>query len=322
MHIVARSLSIICSCLIMIPLYANQALNDAYPRGDAWVYHSFDELMSLREYPRVLLQTQHILGFDGMSFLMLGKRLYDQYNPSVLPPQQELKIPKIIHQIWIGSPVPPVFEKYMNSWKKMHAGRGWKYILWTDETVKNLFPLHNQKFYDESESMGVKSDLLKWEIVYRYGGVYADMDFECLKPLDLLHYTYDFYTGFQPFDAFFVQLGAALFAAYPGHPLLKHCIETIKDDWHEKGAPKKSGPVHFSKSFIAMAGKNASKDISFPAFYFYPLGSTERDLHREEWVKQGAYAVHHWAKSWMPVDCRRTEFRTFDNQRSSEVWND
>jgi mannosyltransferase OCH1-like enzyme len=170
--------------------------------------------------------------------------------------------------------------------------------------------------------MGVKSDLLKWEIVYRFGGLYVDVDYESLKPVDLLHYTYDFYTAFQPLDAFFVQLGAALFAAWPHHPILKHCIETIKDDWHHKGAPKKSGPVHFSKSLLATAGQDNRKDIVFPAFYMYPLGSTQRELKREEWIAQGAYAIHHWAKSWMPKDTRRGEFRTFDNEQSSKVWND
>ncbi len=250
----------------------------------------------------------------------LGRLLYNRYNPSLLIAQPTPIIPKIIHQIWIGGPLPEVFKKYMDSWRAMHPD--WRYILWTDENIKELFPLYNQHYFDMSDGMGVKSDLLKWEIVYRFGGLYADVDFECLQPLDQLHYIYDFYTAFQPFDAFFVQLGAALFAAYPGHPILKHCIETIKEDWHHKGAPKKSGPVHFSKSFMAMAGNHHSKDIAFPAFYFYPLGSTQTELRRADWIKDGAYAVHHWAKSWMPKETRRNEFKTFDNAESSRVWND
>ena len=286
----------------------------------SWISHDFDEIMKITEYPRVYMLTQRVLGYDGKVFFDLGRTLYNQYNPSVLAPQDQIIIPKIIHQIWIGSPLPQVFKKYMNTWKQMHSD--WEYKLWTDENVHELFPLYNQRFYDETESMGVKSDLLKWEIIYRFGGLYVDTDYECLKPLDLLHYTYDFYTGFQPLDAFFVQLGAALYAAYPKHPILKHCIETIKDDWHHKGAPKKSGPCHFSKSFMAVAGKNQSRDIAFPAFYFYPLGSKETLLQREQWVQDGAYAVHHLAMSWMPITSRRQEFRTFDNQRSSEVWND
>ncbi len=286
----------------------------------SWVYHDFDSAMQLGSYPNAFAWTNKVLGYDGKEFFELGRRLYNQYNPSVLDQKDQLIIPKIIHQIWIGGPLPDVFKKYMTTWKQMHPG--WKYKLWTDDNVHELFPLYNQKFYDQSESMGVKSDILKWEIIYRFGGVYVDTDYECLKPLDELHCRYDFYTAYQPLDAFFVQLGAALYAAYPKHPILNHCIETIKDDWHHKGAPKKSGPCHFSKSFMVMAGKNGSRDIAFPAFYFYPLESKQRVLRRQEWMQDGAYAIHHWAQSWMPVNTRRQEFRTFDNERSSEVWND
>ncbi len=286
----------------------------------SFIYHDFDELMDIRKYPNVFLYTQKILNYDGRKFLDLGRTLYNRFNPTNLTPQDSPIIPKIIHQIWIGGPLPDTFKKYMQTWQQMHPD--WRYILWDNEKVKELFPLYNQKYYDQAEGMGVKSDLLKWEIVYRFGGVYADVDFECLQPLDELMYKLDFFTAYQPLDAFFVQLGAALYAGYPGHPILKHCIETIKDDWHEKGAPKKSGPVHFSKSFMAIAGQRGSRDIAFPAFYFYPLGSTERVLNRSEWIRQGAYAVHHWAKSWMPKNYRPQEFRSFDNERSSEVWND
>jgi Mannosyltransferase OCH1 and related enzymes len=309
----------LCIGLLFVSLVAcAHDFNDARFR---WVYHDFETLMVLEQYPKAVALTNNVLQYDGQAFFNLGQKLYNAFNPSVLAPQEKLIIPKIIHQIWIGSPLPEVFKKYMETWQELHPD--WQYVLWTDEKVeKELFPLYNQKFYDESDSMGVKSDLLKWEIIYRFGGVYADVDFECLQPLDRLHYTYDFYTAYQPLDAFFVQLGAALYAGYPRHPILKHCIETIKDDWHHKGAPKKSGPCHFSKSFLAIAGQYGRRDIAFPAFYFYPQGSTERDLKYDEWVEKGAYAIHHWAKSWMPVNTRRQEFRTFDNKKSSEVWND
>ncbi len=285
-----------------------------------FIYRDFDDAMQITCYPKAYEMTNRILGYEGKQFYEFGKSLYNQYNPSVFAAQTEPTIPKHIHQIWIGGPLPEVFKKYIYTWKQMHPD--WEYTLWTDKKIRELFPLYNQNYYDQSDGMGVKSDLLKWEIIYRFGGVYVDVDFECLQPLDDLHYRYDFYTAFQPLDAFFVQLGAALYAGHPEHPILKHCIETIKDDWHHKGAPKKSGPCHFSKSFMAVAGRDGSRDIALPAFYFYPLGSKEREVKREQWVREGAYAVHHWAMSWMPKNSRRQEFRTFDNERSSEVWND
>ena len=282
-------------------------------------YHPFNELMSTTAHPDVLANTQRVLGYDGSALLHSARTLYEKHCLENKPGTGKKRIPKIVHQIWIGGSCPEVFKKYLKSWREKHPE--WTYVLWDDESIASLFPLYNQKYYDETVGLGAKSDLLRWEIVYRYGGVYADVDFECLRSLDdLIHL--DFFTAFQPYDAYFVQLGAAIFAAVPGHPVLKHCIETIEDDWHHKGAPKKTGPVHFSKSFMAVAGKDASRDVAFPAPYFYPLGSTEQKLCYDRWISSGAFAVHHWAKSWMPRHHRRVEFRSFDNVASSSVWNE
>jgi mannosyltransferase OCH1-like enzyme len=288
--------------------------------NDTWVYKTFDDAMLKRDFPRACQNTENIVGIDGNLLYKFFNNLYDLNNPSVALQGEELKIPKIIHQIWLGSPVPESFKALQESWIENHLGRGWTYKLWTDDDIAD-FGLYNQQYYDDTDNYGVKADILRWEVVYRYGGVYVDMDFECLRSLDTLHYTYDFYTALQPLDTFFVQLGAALFGARPGHPLLKHCIETIKDDWYQKGAPKKTGPVHFTKSFYAVAGKNGSVDIAFPAFYFYPLGAQQVDGDREGWTKRGAFAVHWWAKSWMPKNYRPAQFRDINNDASAMSWN-
>ena len=40
-------------------------------------------------------------------------------------------IPKIVHQIWIGSEPPPL--EMMETWQRFCRERGWVYRLWTDE---------------------------------------------------------------------------------------------------------------------------------------------------------------------------------------------
>jgi len=286
-----------------------------------WVYLDFDVAMLTGFHSDALLVTKHVVGIDGYKLMALFKDLYDRHNLSKIDPQITLKIPKIIHQVWVGCPLPNAFKEYISSWCTMHASRGWVYKLWTDEDIKTL-ELYNRDLYDASDSVGVKSDIVKWEVVYKYGGVYLDVDFECLKPLDILHYTYDFYTSIQPLDTQFLQLGAALFGARPGHPILKHCIETIKDDAHKKGATTKTGPIHFTRSFYAVAGKDGLIDIALPSSYCYPLGCTEKRLKKREWIENGAYAVHHWAKSWMPEHYRKKEFRNFSNDALVKTWNE
>lgn len=285
-----------------------------------WQYRTFDDAMQKKAYPNACANTERIAGLNGYVLYDFFKKIYEENNFSVTEQSNDLKIPKIIHQIWLGSPVPESFKDLQQSWIENHMGRDWLYKLWTDEDVAQM-ELHNQEFYDATDNYGVKSDILRWEVLYSYGGVYVDMDYECLRALDDFHYTYDFYTALQPLDTFFVQLGAALFGAKPQHPLLKHCIETIKNDWHLQGAPKKTGPVHFTKSFYACAGMNGNKDIAFPASYFYPLGCQETEENRRGWTAAGAYAVHWWAKSWMPKNYRPALFRDINNDSSAASWN-
>ena len=290
---------------------------------DPWQYIDFDASMKLKEFPHAIRRTREIMGLGGQEVYDFFKKLYERNNLTALRKKGialDPKIPKIVHQIWIGGPLPEAFAELCESWKHYHTNRGWLYKLWTDEDVAQL-KLQNQKFFDENATPGVRSDLMKWEIIYNFGGFYLDVDYECLQPLDSL-LCYDFVTAIQPLDTFFVQLGAALFGAAPKHPILKHCIETIKDDWHHQGAPKKSGPVHFTKSFYKMAGKHGKLDIALPPSYAYPLGAQEKEMQYEKWIAEGAYAIHHWAKSWMPARYRLEQFKQLDNERETERWND
>lgn len=90
-------------------------------------------------------------------------------------------IPRIIHQIWLGSPVPVEISQWMESWKKLHAG--WEYRLWTEA---NMPPLENQAQFDSARAWAVKADLARVEILQQYGGVYVDADYECFRPIDRL----------------------------------------------------------------------------------------------------------------------------------------
>jgi mannosyltransferase OCH1-like enzyme len=181
--------------------------------------------------------------------------------------------------------------------------------------------LQNKYYYDSTDNYGIKSDIARLEILYQMGGVYIDSDFKCLKPLDILHYTYDFYIGIQPLDSKFLQLGTGIIGSRAGHPILKHSIETIKDDWHKKGAPRKTGPIHVTKSFFLMSDLYENIDIALPASYFYPLGCRQQSSEQELWLANGAYGIHYWSKSWMPERYRPYNFRNLHNEKFTQNWN-
>ena len=316
------------SILLIIAIIPNitRPAPDEYGWDEDKMYIDFHQSMQTKSYFPSIAMTKRIVELDGIELYKYFKNLYEKNNLTKIKPSKEPRIPKIIHVIWLNGKiddpgVPEDLKKYIITWIDKHRGNGWKFKLWTDADVAKM-KLDNQDLYDDATNYGVKSDILKYEIVYRYGGVYVDVDFECLKNLDPLHHCYDFYVGIQPLDTQYLQLGAALFAAKPGHPILKHTIETMPESYQShQGAPARTGPIHFTRAFFASAGKTDTIDIAFPATYFYPFGGQEKKPDRQKWEKLGAFAVHWWGKTWMPAKYRGKLFKNIKNENLVKDWN-
>lgn len=286
---------------------------------EPWVYIDFDTSMQSKLYAQEIEATKQVTDIDSNLLYHSLKGLYNKNNLSNIIPSRTLRIPKIIHQIWLGNAVPECFKAFMQSWIDRHL-KGWTYMLWTEKEIATL-QMHNKYFYDITDNYGIKSDIARLEILYQMGGVYIDSDFECLRPLDILHYTYDFYVGIQPLDSKFLQIGTGIIGSRAGHPIIKHSIETIKDDWHEKGALRKTGSIHVTKSFFIMSDLYENIDIALPVSYFYPLRFHQQLPEKELWITHGAFGVHWWSKSWMPEQYRPHNFRGLHNEESTRNWN-
>src|SRR5439155_22420530 len=85
-------------------------------------------------------------------------------------------IPRILHQIWVGpDPLPEEFARYRETWLQRHPE--WEHHLWTEN---NLPPdLRRPEAYERLRAPAERSDILRYEVLWRWGGVYGDADFEC-----------------------------------------------------------------------------------------------------------------------------------------------
>lgn len=97
------------------------------------------------------------------------------------------RIPRLIHQTWKNSIVPPHWQASQDAWKKYHPD--WEYKLWTDEDnrafVAEKFPWF-LKTFDEFPYGIQRADAIRYCILYVYGGVYCDLDLEPLGNLENL----------------------------------------------------------------------------------------------------------------------------------------
>jgi GT2 family glycosyltransferase len=134
-------------------------------------------------------------------------------------------IPKIIHQIWIGDKAPPT--TFMKTWKEKHPD--FEYILWNEtELMTRQFNIQcSQQIQDIPEING-KADIIRWEILYEYGGYFVDADSICIEPFD------DYFENIPAFATFenenvrkgLVATGTMGFI--PKHPLCYDIIQWIK----------------------------------------------------------------------------------------------
>lgn len=96
-------------------------------------------------------------------------------------------IPKIIHQSWISGvhpEIPEVFREYMNSIPANFPE--WKYILWNNETsreVVNEVAPQLMDLYDSSSDI-MKSDISRFSFLYKYGGLYLDLDIKVNESIE------------------------------------------------------------------------------------------------------------------------------------------
>ena len=98
--------------------------------------------------------------------------------------KRSCEVPKLIHQTWKSSKVDAPHVKNVRSW--IEKNPGWEYRLWTDSDIRLLvarrFPDYLEMF-DKYPLQIQRADMFRYFVMYEYGGVYADMDFEALLPL-------------------------------------------------------------------------------------------------------------------------------------------
>lgn len=89
------------------------------------------------------------------------------------------KIPKIFHQIWLNGEMPEEYKKLTKILLSLHPD--WEYKLWNSDNRPKLF---NEDLYNQMKYWKFKADLIRYEILHQYGGVYLDVDFLFQKNMD------------------------------------------------------------------------------------------------------------------------------------------
>lgn len=230
-------------------------------------------------------------------------------------PPRSFDIPPKIHFIWLGSPLPKEFQAAFLTWKKCHPG--WEIHLWTEEKLPS-FEWSNgytKWLFGDAKTWGEKSDILRYEILYQFGGIYSDLDAICYKSFnDIISSSFTFFAcqetnRLDDSEGEVVYVSNAIFGAAAHHPILKYCLDHLISQDEALNVPlmRRTGPFLLSKAISEeLKKKEGDKTLVLPCSYLYPLPHFKNLMHKaltgkeikENYLAKESLILHLFAASW------------------------
>jgi mannosyltransferase OCH1-like enzyme len=202
-----------------------------------------------------------------------------------------MKIPRIFHQIWLGNePMPSKLSAWGKAWKSMH--KNWEIWLWKRHTDKEIesngvrFTVRHPEMLERACHLSQMSNILRYELLEHFGGVYLDTDMEPIRTIEsLLSDISAFAPNMHTFRDGHVRLrlGCAIFGVVPGHPWARDLVAKLSTI-----NPSVHGSLG-SKYFAQVTGDHPEV-MTFEPHVFYATDRTNKE----------SYAIHHFSSKWWP----------------------
>lgn len=227
----------------------------------------FDQSMGIEEMGRYELMLKDPNRSD--IFLSFYRDLYNSNFSSTFDSNNKPKIPKIIHQIWIGPrPFPEKYVEYAQTCTSLNPG--WEYKLWTNDDVENILAIDPKytslyKEYEKHRQFSGQKDILEFLILYKHGGLFLDADIKCIKSFESLHYNYDFYSALEPANRWvrIPIMTNAIVGSKKNNQIFIDTLDLALQKYDSMRKERNFGYKTFMRSIKNMVKKE--KDIRIPA---------------------------------------------------------
>lgn len=269
-----------------------------------------------------------------MKHLHLGSSMNKEAYEEAYRNEARYLVPLNIIQIWVGdTPVSDDTKEWRDSWKACNPD--YKYFMLENPTagelVATFFPELLERYNGYSENIR-RCDLLRYMCMYKFGGIYADNDFKCLKSFDTVilymqqttasDMGLDIMFGRLPGtpEAFLHSIPNALIISKKGCHFWKFVLEVVSHfpmgnpdglpvemevgsvflyvciEYYSNGiniSPDIYGRDIFEN--ISMAGKRSKIGFAEPNI-FYPINWHNKDDPTVD--LSSSYAVTYWRHNW------------------------
>lgn len=237
-----------------------------------------------------------------------------------------------------GSALPVVTRKLHQTWKDANPPRAlfsprwsetlrgsnpeWEYRLWTDAENHQLIAEHYPWFlgtYDAYPSAIQRADAARYFLAHRHGGLYADLDIECFRPLAPLAENASLVLSYKQGSNFSKGASNAIFLSAKAHPFWGIVFDVLRNRSHTRPRDHKAvlystGPAVLREAVRRLLRLPAGVTISarmlgllrirlgiviLDSSYLYPVTADRRANDELESLPPQAHCRHHFVSSWV-----------------------
>lgn len=210
----------------------------------------------------------------------------------------EPKIPKIIHYCWFGGmPIPEKTQRYIATWQEKCPD--YELMRWDESNFDVNSYVYTKGAY-ENEKWAFVSDVCRLEAVYKYGGVYIDVNTELIRGFDDF-LADDGFIGFEQQNM--IQMG--VFGFKKEHPFVKRLLNLytkepiIIDDKDKINSRTINSRTQELLLQIGMIPNNSFQKLKgitvYPKEFFCPR---YWNSSRQDPITENTVAIHYYGASW------------------------
>jgi len=190
--------------------------------------------------------------------------------------------------------MPPEFLGWRKTWETINPG--WILKLWDEDSLP---PSQRPDLIEKAHGYAQRSNILRYELLCREGGVYVDTDCECLRPIEpLISDCEAFVVGKKSASPTDPPFNNSILGCVPGHPLLLSLVGRL-DEVTNIGEKMTAGSQYLTR----LMAECPVPVKMIPASLMNPYNHTElkdgKPRPREDFP--GAHILHHWASKWHPT---------------------
>lgn len=218
-------------------------------------------------------------------------------------------VPRIVHQTWkTRSPLPAWATAWHASWSAKNPG--WEVRVWGDDEnlrlMREHFPRHVAAYLALPHAIQ-RADVARLAMLHAHGGVYVDLDYECLRPFEPLRLWIRGRHVLLVKSANADVVTNSIMVGARGHPLWAAAIERALSHeprrWYEPASVyvlRSTGPKSLTDALKALSSAHARDVVVAKPEWFAPFSMfVPRGFLRTRAIERSrAFAAHHHQCSW------------------------